>query len=376
MGRDDSLLLLGRCLGVNESSGALEALRQELGTAGRDWRSFVALANHHRITPALWLSLCRKGCENLLPGDLQRYLAEILQRNAQRNALLRQQACEAVAALNECGIQPIVLKGGLHLFEPGFNGATRIMGDLDFLVPRAGFETAIDSLRRIGYSVLDAPCNQLEYSLTLVRGGVLATIDLHRDLGPQRTLLPADAAIAAAAPLSIKGIDLLSLSPTHRILHAIVNTSVNDPHYRMATIALCRLYELVLLSQHRTAAIDWDAVRRGMANEGLEHVVPALLCLTRQLLGMDLPPGIRETRRARLYVKRHFLQARYAPLRSLGRLWGRLTHTFVRVRVDYFYPCGRSPLRLTVSRLRHARAVLQRRDIRIFETIASCVRAD
>jgi hypothetical protein len=300
----------------------------------------------------------------------------IFERNVQRNTLLRLQACEAVTALNRAGIQPVVLKGGLQLFERGFNIAARIMADLDFLTARGDFETAVDALRGIGYSVLATNRDRPEYSLTLARGGVLATIDLHQDLGPQRTLLSAEAAIAAAEPLSVEGIHLLSLSPTHRILHAIVNASVNDPHYRMATITLCRLYDLVLLSQHRSAAIDWRAVRLGMANEGLEHIVPALFLLTRQLFDVALPPEIRATRRARLYAKRYWLQARYTSLKSLGKLWGRVTHAFSRVHVDYFYPCGRNPLRLLVSRFRHARAILQRDDIDIVEVVSGYNRKD
>ena len=375
-GNTDDLLLLGRCLGVDESNGALDSLREQLGTAGRDWRPFVALANRHQVVPALSLSLRRKRCEDVLPDDLQYYLAEVLQRNARRNALLRQQACEAVAALNETSVEPIVLKGGLHLFESGFDRAGRIMADLDFLVPRPEFETAVYALRRIGYSVLETPTDRSEYSLTLFRPGVLATIDMHRDLGPQRTLLPADVAIAAAVRLSSEGLELRALSPTHQVLHAIVNASVNEPHYRMATIALCRLHELVLLSQRRTDAIDWNSVYRGMANEGLQQAVTALLSLARRLLGMPLPPAISETMHARLYVARYLLQTRYVPPMTLGRLWGRLTHTFGRVRMDYFYPCGRSRWRLTVSRLRHAGSILRRRDMEALETIANDFRAD
>src|SRR5262245_14984638 len=175
MGGDkDGLLLLGRCLSIDKSSGAVEALRQELAADGRDWHPFVRLANRHKITPTLWLLLCQKGCERVLPGDLQRYLAEIFQRNGRRNALLRQQACEAIAALNRDGIQPIILKGGLHLFDPRFDSATRMMADLDFLVPRQGFDTAVSTLRRIGYSILDTTHDRREYSLTLFRSGVLA----------------------------------------------------------------------------------------------------------------------------------------------------------------------------------------------------------
>jgi hypothetical protein len=149
-----------------------------------------------------------------------------------------------------------------------------------------------------------------------------------------------------------------------------VNASVNDPHYCMATVGLCWLQELVLLSQRWTAAIDWAAVYRGMANEELEHALTALLCLARRLLGLPFPPAIRETMRARIYVRRYFLQADYAPLMSLGRLSGRLRHSFGRVRMDYLYPCGHSRWRLTASRLRHAGAILHQRDMKVFETIA------
>lgn len=375
-GDTDAMLLAGRCLGVDESAGALATLRHELGAPERDWCRFVALVNRHRVTPALWASLRRKECSDALPDDLQSYLAAILQRNARRNHLLRQQAYEAVAALNERDIRPVVLKGGLQLFEPGFDRAARIVADLDLLVPRAGFETAADALCKIGYLILDASRDRSKHSLTLSRSDSLATIDLHRDLGPQRHLLPADVALADSVPLSIDGVVLMSLSPTHRALHTIVNTAVTDPHYRMATVALCRLYDLVLLSQRHAAAIDWNAVCRGMAHGGLEHAVTALLYLTRQLFGMPLPIPLTETVRARLYVQRYLLQLHSAPLRSIGRLWGRITHSLSRVRMDYFYACGRNPLHLAGARLRHVRGMLRRRDVKIRETIANDIRAD
>jgi Uncharacterised nucleotidyltransferase len=374
-GDNDRLRLLGRCLGIDNSSGAHEALRQDLAAvASSEWYLFVKLANRDKITPALWQSLCEKACQHVLPEHLQDYLVEIYQRNARRNTLLRAQACEAVAALNSNGIQPIILKGGLHLFDPRLHISARMMADIDLLVSSSKFDAAVQALRRTGYSVLDTKRERPEYSFTMSRRGALATIDLHRDLGPQAMLLTADEAISAAAPILGEGIDLLSLSPTHQMLHAIINTAVCDPHYRTARISLSRLYELVLLSEGKTDAIDWNMICRKMTSAGLKHAPLVMLSLTRELFNMPVPLPSHANTRARLYVTRYFLQARYRPLMSVGKLWGRLIHTFALARIDYFYSCGRRPWRLTVSRLRHAGLFLRRRDIDVVGTIARDIR--
>src|SRR3546814_4514008 len=87
-----------------------------------------------------------------------------------------------------------------------------MMADVDLLVPRAGFDAAIGALASIGYVALSGPGEPPAHGVTLARAGGLATIDLHRDLGPQRRVLPAEAVLASAVPLSANGLRLLAPS--------------------------------------------------------------------------------------------------------------------------------------------------------------------
>ncbi len=115
---------LRRCLSQDRSPAAVAALGHALDTT--DWKGLVDLANRHFLTPALWWALEEKGLAGRLPGDLREFLRRAHSLNLARNEGIRAQAGEIATTLDRSGIVPIVLKGGVHLFEDA--GALGVLG--------------------------------------------------------------------------------------------------------------------------------------------------------------------------------------------------------------------------------------------------------
>src|SRR5688572_32527646 len=76
-----------------------------------DWRGILMMANRALVTAQLYEALARTGAVQNLPDDVHRFLLEVSQRNCERNRRLSRQLGEALQALNDAGIEPILLKG-------------------------------------------------------------------------------------------------------------------------------------------------------------------------------------------------------------------------------------------------------------------------
>jgi hypothetical protein len=80
-----NFLSLCRCLSVDDSPGALSALRRKIYAGQVDWRQIARLAADHFLTPALWVSLSRKRLEADLPEDACDFLQHVYRLNVERN---------------------------------------------------------------------------------------------------------------------------------------------------------------------------------------------------------------------------------------------------------------------------------------------------
>ncbi len=177
----------------------------------------------------------------------------------------------------------------------------------------------------------------------LGRPGDGASVEIHRDAGEQRRLLPADAARRDALPLPAEGMRLSALSASHRALHAVFNSAVQDRAHKLGNVPLKQLHDLALICEAGGRDIDWEAVCVAFSRCGLAPAFDAHLYLAHQCLDLPMPGAIRPTLRARLHHRRCLAQLTRPGIgAALGR-WAALTHPFTRHRVDYLYGVSGNP---------------------------------
>ena len=315
--------------------GAAE--RQGLTADRIDWLAMVGLARRHLLEPALWPALIEKKlaapppqalrdffCARASGGNRHYLLAleEDYRANAVRNAAIRDQACAIIAALNNAGIEPGALKGARALLEN--DGASsfarsRILRDIDLLVPAAQWELASHALDKAGYRKTGEGANTAAFNH--VMGGV--ELDLHRaplalhEPMPLPDFLTADGFWRHAEAAVLLGLSWRRLKPAQSLLHAIVHTEIADLNFAAGDWALRYLYETACLTRGLS---EWpDAGALEMAK--LRRPVNAHLFAAHRLFGGSLPPGFAADAGMRRHFQRCRLNARHPrTIRRIGIL--------------------------------------------------------
>lgn len=357
--RTGAMLFLGRCLSYDNSPSAVSDLRRLLSRGRIDWIRVVDIANRQGISPALWLALKRKALSDILPADLQDYLAMLHDLNGRRNRLIRAQAVETISALESQGLRPILMKGGIRLFEDGVDDGLCMMADVDILVQENELAAAAAVLRSCGYFLLGAPLPHA-HAWTFHRPMSVATIDLHWHVGPQRDLLTPMAARDAAVPITGQASTLSGLSPTHRAQLLLMTFGIFERHYRHGHIPLKGLHDLAALCDRHGAEIDWQALIETAELHRFCRSARAFLHMAHRILAVPVPALLRETRLSRHHLRRCLMQLALPPLEQAARSWTYLAWPFDRFRMDYRYGCGTRGLGLHTTRLKHAAGILTR----------------
>lgn len=371
-----SFLLLCRCLSRADGPAAGASLSDELRRHDIDWMEIVRIANHHFVAPALWQALQRKGAAGSLPGDVGDFLELTYRHNVARNERLKDQACKVAAALNACGVEPIILKGGVRLFEGSIgNSGDRMMIDLDFLVPAHQFTASVGTLKDRGYSpVGDIEGWTYQYP-PLVRAGEVASVEIHRDVGEQKTMITSEAAFRGAVELDTAGVRLKALSLTHRIVHNVFHSRIQDRNHELGVISLKHLDDFVATAGRHGPHIDWDAVSSTMYSFRMGAAWESYVLLAERLLGLSPPSGIRRGRRSVFHYNRCLLQLRWDWMMAAANTWATLTHPFQRCHISYIYGCGANPISLMFYRLVHGYKILRRRKFAVFAKIKTTRKA-
>ena len=115
--------------------------------------------------------------------------------------------------------------------------------DIDVLVKHDEIEGSSASLRSIGYGMLGEPSGHA-HAYTFHRPMSLVTIDLHRDVGPQRALLSPEAVYAAARPINRNDASMDGLAISHRVLMLIMTFGIFERHYLSGHIPMRGLVHL------------------------------------------------------------------------------------------------------------------------------------
>lgn len=280
-----------------------------------DWVSLIGLANQTLTTPALIDLVCR--FEREIPQDVCAYVRDIHQRNLDRNDRLAAQLAEAVAAINERGVTPVLFKGAAMLATaPQARRGVRLMADLDILVAPGQVDAALDALGRIGYQLhFQTPDTEEKWFAELQRPRDAGMIDLHRSApGPGYFYRPSGDLLDHCKLTSVGRGSAYVPTATYQALILIIHDQFQDYDYWTGEIDIRHLVELRDLNSSQEG-IDWNQLASfcpgALARNALESQLVALA----ELLGVDVPLPMCNRLIPRVQFARRLAQARFPVVR-------------------------------------------------------------
>jgi hypothetical protein len=371
----ESFDLLCECLRRGHSETEWGILKEKLSSKRSLWPRIIDQANQHYLGPALGLALKQGHLAEVLPEDASDFLEDSLHFNRLRNQKIKAQAEELVKALNSNGIVPVVLKGGVYLFEPHSKAFdTRMMVDIDLLVAPEDWDRSIQTAHGIGYEVLQTHQPWTHDYHPLGRSGDDASVEFHRDVGKQRGLLSAKAALAAARSLDAPNHEIRALSPTHRVLHNIFHGAIQDRAYALARIPLRSLHDLCLILENQGDRIDWQDITTRLEKRRYHSELSAYISQAERCLDLKPLPKIQST----VFLEMHWqicrTQLQMNWLKSAVDLYATLTHPLARATVEYVQGDASNHAVLQVKRLRHLWFLTQTHGFGVFSKLAKVYR--
>lgn len=304
----ETRLLLRTAGGPSQEEGIARGCAEPL-----DWGRFVRLASAERATTVVWQRLRR-----YVAGLPEAHLLEQAARASEfRLRIAERRLVEAVEALHDAGVVPVLLKGSAFAFAYGQGMVERPMHDADLLVRCDQVQTAERVLHAAGW----APGADLPPEATYAghhhrpplddqRGSGLS-IELHTALfvaGHPFAALDADAVRGRARPVRVGRATVLVPSPEDLLVHAAVHW-VWSHMLRGAAWRTMRDVR-VLLEQARPA---WEVVAQRARTARAETCVYWTLRLARTLGGVEgVEDGEERTRPAVPEVVLGRLERHYA----------------------------------------------------------------
>jgi hypothetical protein len=254
------------------------------------------LACRHRLESELALLVEGGDASPGLPrfsAHTRLFLAQALQRNRARETRFRQQAREAIAALNATGIAPVLLKGIHDSFEGSRERAgARWMADIDLLVPREQRGAAGNALAGIGYAAgVEAHDDYYGHHLPAFRRrGEPGAIELHWELafGLGGSVLTGSEVVDAAIPGEDEGLRYRWMPDEQRLAYLVMHAQIADRHHVRLELPLRALNDFAQLTS-RADAIDWPAILERFRSRGAESECGSFLTLAHLLFDWPWP---------------------------------------------------------------------------------------
>lgn len=311
--------------------------------ARSEWLPLIELASRGWLVPALHVAFERAGCVDEMPAGVREYVALIHDRNVERNRRLRAQLIEALGALNAAAIEPVLLKGAIHLYcGDAATVHSRMISDLDINIVPDKIAQAKAALVSLGYCETDNPRE-------LGRPQDVGVIELHdRPHVRSRHYLTGD--LGASAPVVERdGVRACVPNPTAHATHLIVHDMIKEGDYWRLTINLRHLHDLANLASS-AEGIDWHNVSDALPGRAGKGALAVQLRALSNLFGIDTPS---ELRGGFLDEVRHKLRVHAAGTGAgpIIQFAGRLLWGFRRFSQSYAWQGGKDLTRRVHGRL-------------------------
>ncbi len=270
-----------------------DSLRRRLRET-TDWPALVRSASGALVATNLHRALLDKSLTGAVPDEVRLYLEGAHELNTARNETLAEQLEAAAMAMNAAGIEPLLLKGMANLVDGVYaDTGVRMIGDVDLLVRADQLDTAREALVKAGFRQLKE-MREDQHLPPMARPTDVAHVELHAQVhtGRVATVLATDEMFADATRARAGRGKLLVPSATHRVLHNIIHTQIQDAHYWRMQVSLRQLCDLVSLRRRYDPAIDWELVRNRMRAAGFGGALAHYVGWAEHLLEQPRPAEI------------------------------------------------------------------------------------
>ena len=223
------------------------------------------------------------------------------------------QPTETVAAINDKGVIPVLLKGAAMLATVDRpHWGSRLMSDLDILVSHDEIDATLDAFSAVGYSThFLTPPSARKWFTELKRPSDVGMVDLHRELpgpafflslvGRRAGTLQESASRARVGAYPVR--DLSGVDFDHP-------RSVRTSDYWTGNFDMRHLMELRDLAAS-PEGIDWETLAAFTPSKLARNALETQLVALFRLLGVDVPAGMRNRFVPRLQHGRRLAQGRH-----------------------------------------------------------------
>jgi Uncharacterised nucleotidyltransferase len=248
------LKLLCACISAGHRGHSLDSgSAVALAAPTADLLGLARLAGRHLVTPMLSACLADPELRRRLPEAFALYLEFVHAENSRRNRTLRSELAQAAAGLNRLDIEPVLLKGAIHLVagpypEPGW----RFMRDLDLLIPHDRAGQAVACLGSLGYRFIpdaDELPAQHRHLPSLAHDRSIAVIEIHTGLLDVRELLHAEEVVARSRPVDLDGARVRVPDAADQLAHLIGHDRFDTNICGSGFFLLRSVFETALLCQ-------------------------------------------------------------------------------------------------------------------------------
>ncbi|WGF87278.1 nucleotidyltransferase domain-containing protein [Marinivivus vitaminiproducens] len=328
---------------------ACHCLRRRLGFAGlndrprlsyADWPLFVQAAARKQIAPLLAALADDRDVAEAFPLEVLDFFQLLRDENETRNASFRADLTEAVRALNEIGLEPVLLKGAARLVDDSYaDPAERFMADIDLLVPKAEVERAFVRLVALGYRPSEEGGRlpqEYHHLDMLLHPGDGPSIELHRAVCHWRqTRLLSEAGVRERSrPVDLDGARARLMTPVDSILHLIVHRQIQHRNVARGTVSLKDVAELVFLIGQSPSNPLPDVIDNARRN-GAGLATETFLAMCEQVLRRRLLPSGHLGAFPRALARRAIWQENHPTAMQFSRV---LVHLSGWLTVFYTFP--------------------------------------
>lgn len=283
-------------LGRSGRDTLVEQLERRRDDPDAFWSGFVQMYMDQMVGPAIASRIEELDLSSKVPSLVTRHSQALLELNRRRNGKLREEAIDLASRLNAVDVVPILIKGGAGLLSGLYpDSGTRVMSDLDVIVPRAVSGRCEMVLADMGYHRAPKVPHPREKLIGVYfRRDRLASIDLHGEVMeyPNQNVLTARELIDESETVRVAGARLGVPSITHQIVNNVAHAQLNDHAMALGQFPLRALHDFSLLADFAPDKIDWQRIRERFAAEGRRSQL-AFHCLAAgRLMGTPIPAGI------------------------------------------------------------------------------------